>query len=313
MKVSAGSYTATVPLVTIDHVSTKSDGESFNRIVYHQAENYPLFLFKADGSNEVVSVKAAVKISNQIQSGAAGAALQVAQNAIKYVAPQSAVLTTLSQQSADNKANAIDAAVNKLFAASVDEEQWSDSDIRMWQSGVSIIFQIPASEGSLEPDPAPVGTWTVQFAKPRPSIFYDVDVCPSTDKSAVGLRCESSFDKAAAVAESKAQPTDVLQFQLLDNGNSLGTIEAYIKKQDWYTAAITAFAGTPKGTDGAKFCRSIKSSMASLNLNTVDQGIIAHAAVAAMSIPDAGYKLLKVEKQCACVYGQCPAFTDVGS
>ena len=312
VKLSAGSYTATVPLVSIDHVSTKSDGEVFNRIVYHQAENYPLFLFKGDGSNEIVSLKAAVKISNQIQSGAAGAALQVAQTAIKYVAPQATVLTTLSQKSADDKANALDSAVDKLFAASVDEEQWSDSDIRVWQSGVAITFRIPISDSSLDPNPIPVGTWIVHFAAPRPSIFLDVDLCPG-NTAAADDRCAATMQGAAEIAEQKAQPTDVLQFQLLDNGNSLGTVEAYIKKQDWYTNGIKQFAGKPTQPQAADFCRSLKNSMAALNLNSVDQGIIAHAAVAAMSIPDPGFQLLKKESQCGCKFGKCPALPDVGS
>jgi hypothetical protein len=313
VKVSAGSYTATVPLVSIDHVSTKSDGEVFNRILYQQAENYPLFLVKGDGSNEIVSLKATVKISDQIQSGVAGAALQVAQTAIKNVAPQTAVLTALSQKGADNKANALDAAVDKLFAASVDEEQWSDGDIRAWKEGVTITFRIPTSDGSLEPNPIPVGTWTVHFAPPRPSIFLDVDLCPKSHSAAVGDRCASSMQAAAEAAEQEAQPTDVLQFQLLDSGNSLGTVETYIKKQDWYTNGIRQFAGKPTQPQAADFCRSLKSSVAALNLNSVDQGIIAHAAVAAMSIPDPGYQLLRKESQCACKYSKCAALPDVGS
>ncbi len=101
IKVSAGTYTATVPLVTIDHISTKSDGESFSRIIYHQAENYPLFLFKRDGSNGIVSVKSTVKISDQVQSGIAGAALEVAQSVLRQVAPTASVLTTLTAQNAE--------------------------------------------------------------------------------------------------------------------------------------------------------------------------------------------------------------------
>jgi hypothetical protein len=312
IKVSAGAYTATVPLVTIDHVSTKTDGESFTRIVYHQAENYPLFLIKRDGSNGIISIKATVKISNQVSSGAAGAALEIAQSVIKEVAPQSTVLTTLTQQSATNKANAIDTAVNKLFASSVDEEQWTDSDVRLWKNGVSIKFAIPSVEGVWDGEHSgslnTLGTWTVHFANPRPSIFSDIDICAESEAKLAkqqksDIRCRLSFDEAAAEVEAEIHPTDVLAFKLIDGGNELGSIDAFIKKQDWYTTAIKAFSSTtpaPSASTATDFCRSIKSSMASLNLNYIDQGIIAHSAVAAMAIPDAGYALLKDEPECQC-------------
>ncbi len=216
----------------------------------------------------------------------------------------------------NNKANAIDTAVNKLFAASVDEEQWSDSDVRLWNTGVSITFKIPPSDGKLQEKQGsstlhPVGTWIIRFASPRPSVFANIDIC--TDGGAAQKACKTSFDDAAKAAEAAIQPADVLEFKLSDNGNDLGTVEAYIKKQEWYTTALKAFSGTPKAPDAALFCRSLKDSVASLDLNSVDQGIIAYAAVAGLSIPDAGYKLLKAEKLCQCSYNSCPALPDTGS
>lgn len=284
IKVSAGAFTATIPLVSIDHVSTKSDGESFTRIIYHQAENYPLFLVRRDGSNDVIAVRTTVKISDQVQSGAAGAALQVAQNVARTVAPQATVVTTLSAQSTKNVATAIDDAVNKLFAASVDEEQWTDNDVRFWGSGIQIDFYIPGTEGKLQSTPVKVGTWTLRFANPRPSVFSDIEVC-SGDAT---TRCKADFKAAAQAAQAEVSPTDVLQFELTNSTGDLGTVSAYLKKQDWYTTALQAFSGTPTAADAVKFCQSIKSTISGIGLNSVDQGIVANAVVKGLPLPAAG-------------------------
>lgn len=305
VKVSAGSFTATVPLVTIDHASNKSDGESFSRIVYHQAENFPLFLVKRDGSNGIISVRAAVKVSDLVQSGAAGAALQVAQTVARTVAPTTSVLTTLTTQDANNVAAALDAAVNKLFSASVDEEQWTDSDIRLWGDGAAVKFFIPRSEGDLTGPQWTVGVWTVTFANPRPSAFSDIEVCFDADHVGPN-RCRPSFKAAAVAAEAEVGAADVLAFRLTNTAGGLGTVESFIKNQDWYTSALKAFAAQPTDDDAVAFCRAIKTSVAGLDLNDVDQGLVAHAVVTGMPLPAAARVHLQSERgaqACACRYG----------
>lgn len=66
-KVTVGSFTATVPLVTVDHISNRTDGEAFIRTVHHSAQNYPLFLIKGDGSNGVVTLQFEVKATDETQ------------------------------------------------------------------------------------------------------------------------------------------------------------------------------------------------------------------------------------------------------
>jgi hypothetical protein len=315
-KIAIGSFQATVPLATIDHVSTKTEGENFSRVVYHQVENYPLFLVKSDGSNGIVSVKSAVKMNSQVQSGLAGAALEVAQGVAREVAPQSAVLTTLTAQSSKNVATAIDSAVNKLFASTLDEEQWSDSDIRFWQKGVTITFRIPKKEGHvdgrghLEDWTDTVGTWTVKFANARPSIFSDIEVCPtSPDNSAAAvetLRCRPSYAEAAKAVEQAVQPSDVLTFNLSNSTAGIGTVGAYIKQQSWYLTAVKAFAGAPTAPQAADFCRSIKSSMASLDLNAIDQSIIAFAQASVMEVSGGDAQLLSKQPDCQMFNGAYP-------
>ncbi len=306
--ITVGAFAATVPLVTIDHVSNATDGESFTRVVGHELEKFPLFLIKGDSSNAIASVQFAVKGSEGVQSNSASVALQVAQSVIKNVAPQSAVLTTLTEQSAKNVATSIDSTVNQLFSKKLDEEQWLENDVRRWNEGVSVTLKIPLDEGewhevNVKEKSLVVGTWVVSFDLPRPSIFSDRQICYGTpgdrvpaaqeDSSGSGAQstnrqmCFPSYKAAALQAETDAdaRPHSVLAFQLVNGSQSLGTVEAYLKQQSWWSAAMKTFAKSPTKDDVVDFCRNIKTSIVSLNLNTVDAAIVVNAVRNASILP----------------------------
>jgi hypothetical protein len=304
IKVSVSSFTATVPIATIDHISNASDGENFARIVYHRAEDFPLFLVKRDGTNDIVSIRSSVRVSDQLQSGAAGTALSVTQGAIRLVAPQSAVLTTLTQQSSKDKATALDAAINKLFSTTLDEEQWADNHILFWGKGASIAFSIPYPEGNLI-KPAPMGKWTVVFESPRPSIFSDIFICESEEQVKSKKRCEVTFKAAAMLAEAEVKSADVLAFKLAEGVTELGTVDAYVKKQDWYISGVKAFASTPKESDVVSFCASARNAIASLDLNSEDQGIIAQVLASTLATTSEAKKVVSGVPGCKCDFGQC--------
>ncbi len=295
VKVTVGSFAATVPLVTLGHVSNATDGEGFVRTVYYQAENFPLFLVKADGSNSVVSGQFSVKASDQYQSGA-GAIIQTAQTVIKAVAPQSAVVTTLSAQATKDAATAIDGAINKLLARSIDEEPWIDNDIRRWGAGVSVTFSIPFQEGAWDQAYGHVGTWTITFDYPRPSIFSDVQICPVKEQTT----CKANFTAAAMQAQTDTakRPEQVLAFQLLNGAQTLGTVEAYLKQQDFWTTAQKAFQAKEgvKADDVSQFCRSIRNSMATLNLNYIDSGIVVVSVRKSSALTSAVADLMEKDK-----------------
>ena len=149
-KVTVGSFTATVPLVSVDHISNRTDGEVFLRTVHHSAQNYPLFLINGSGSNGVVSLQFAVKSTDETQSSLAGTLVQVAQSVAKAVSPQSHVLTTLTEQSTKDVAAALDKALSQVLAKSVDEQQWVEKDVRTWGLyGATVRFKMPAEQGIL--------------------------------------------------------------------------------------------------------------------------------------------------------------------
>lgn len=293
-KIGVGSFAATVPLVTIDHISNKTTGESFSRVIYHQAKNYPLFLVRRDGSNSIVSAQFIVKANDQSQFDAAGPALRLIQNVATLVAPPAAVLTTLTAQSTKNVAIALDQSIGQLFTTTIDEEQWVDDDIHTWGQRVSVTFKIPEgdSDWTATPDRT-IGTWHVGFDFPRPSIFSDYQICPARTKLP-HERCMSTFAKAAAAVTAKVNngqvsPEQVLSFHLLGNQPNVDTIKKYLLQQDWYQKEYSALSSA-KDKPGdlskavASFCRSIKETIVELGLNSLDAGIVVFSASKALDL-----------------------------
>jgi hypothetical protein len=305
--VTVGTYQATVPLVTIDHVSNRTDGERFQRVVAHTVQNFPLMLIKGDGSNAIATVRVVVKASDQTQSSVAAAAIQAAEGVAKAVSPESAVVTTLSAQSSKDKANALDAAINTLMSKQLDEEQLIDNDVRRWAEGARVEFHIPPPDNETtwndSSNFATVGIWNITFEDPRPSIFADVQLChtpatneplavpavpavpaaPANPKAGLGY-CRSSVAEAAdqAQKDAAARAEQVLAYNLVNGTQSLGSVNSYLKQQAWWETSMKTFNGLAKGTapkadDVSSFCRSIKDTVASIGLNAVDGGIIVAA------------------------------------
>jgi hypothetical protein len=301
-KITDGSFVATVPLMTIDHVSTSSDGEGFIRIIDHQAENYPLFLLKQDGSNSKVTAQFALKGTSQYQGPISGS-VAAAQDIVKLVAPHSAVVTTLTQQGLKDTSAALDTVIAKLLATSIDEEHWIDDDVGVMgcSTGIAITLKIPDAdhEGKWNTAAARlVGTWYVSFAPPRPSIFSDIEVCTASTPS---RRCAPTFAAAAELAEKEtvSAPEEVLQFQLIANAQSLGTISSFLKQQSWYSTAQKQLGVTRvKKDDVSQFCRSIKEAIVGLDLNRIDAGIVAKAMQSEIWISKDAQTAMGSTKEC---------------
>jgi hypothetical protein len=307
VKISIGDFSATVPLATVDHVSNRTDGEGFSRIVYHQAMRFPLFLVKGDGSNDVVSTQFMVKGSDQYQSSVAATALQVAQEVTSTVAPQAGVLTALSAQSNKDLASALDKTVSQLFGTSIDEEQWVDKPTTLWGDGVVASFSIPATEGDWDNESQyrTIGSWTVTFDYPRPSIFADAQICDGPPRSPADQpsRCFPSFDRAARFAErsATARPGEVLSFALVSGTKAVGTVGAYLAQQDWWANSLKTFpsGAAPKREDVVQFCRLIKDTIASLGLNYIDAGIVVVSVQKAGILPLKTAAAMQSDSECA--------------
>jgi hypothetical protein len=315
-----GAYKATVPLVTIDHVSDRNSGEKFQRVVAHTVQNFPLVLIKGDGSNAVATVKFVVKASDDPQSNVAALAIQAAEGVAKAVAPESTVVTTLSSQASRDKATALDNAINTLMSKQLDEEQLIDNDVRRWGRGVLISFRIPPpnseSSWSHSENFRTVGSWRVQFEDPRPSIFSDIQICfkhvddasdttQPSNKKVDQAYCRSTVADASDAAQKDAagRPEQVLAFSLVNGSQNLGSVLTYLKQQSFWDASNKTFNAlrgeeAPKSDDVSSFCRSVKSTLANIGLNAVDGGIVTAAVRERAQLSAAVTKAMKANDDC---------------
>jgi len=293
-KVTAGSggglYKATVPLMTITHQSNWSVGEQFTRVVYHSVNAFPLFLINRNGTAVSSTVEFNLRGADEYSSRVAGAALQIAVGVAQTMAAQPSVITSLTSQAAKNKADALDKAVGQVFSKGIDEQHWTDRDMREWRPGAKkgavIQLRIPQREGTFnvvnEKETYLVGNWILTFDYPRPSIFVDWYVC----KKESGIRCQESFDKALPVIHKDLRAPSVLSYSLIDSiggAKAIGTIGAYIQQQPWFTTAQAEMIASgdlndPKSQSAATgFCRNIRNLVTSLNLNDTDADIVVWA------------------------------------
>jgi hypothetical protein len=308
--ISVGSFEATVPLMTIDHASNRSDGEKFSRLVVHTAQKFPLFLVKGDGSNSIANVRFVVKASDQTDSRAAAAAIQTAEAVAKVLAPEASVLTTLNAQRTRDKADALDRAINAVLAKQLNEEQWFENDVRRWGKGVRITLRIPGPQSEKDWGDSsqfvPVGAWNVVFEHPRPSIFADDEICVSQAGAGEPQRsCHADFATAARTAQTvtAARPQQVLAFNLTASNQPAGTIGSYLRQQEWWQESFKTFAApdkaAPNAADVSNFCQSIKQTVVGLGLNAVDAGIVAVSVRQAAQVPAAVAAQMQKESSCA--------------
>lgn len=293
-KVSAGQFEATVPLVAIEHVSN-SQGEQWNRFVLHHARNFPLFLVPSTGQ-VIPSASLVLKGTNKYQSQAAARGVQIALNVARAVAPEASVITTLTQQATKNKAEAIDKVVSDLYGTGITETHWSDLDLRQWREGqgADITLMMPLGEGNWEGSAGLLGTWTITFDLPRPSIFVDWFIC------AEGKRCSDSREKALKEVYSTVQADTVLGFRLFNRNAENQTLGQWLGQRGWFSTALVDLGAAGADGGASTFCRAIRAEISELGLNSVDAGIVVWATYKAMpSLKGAALERMRNSADCA--------------
>jgi hypothetical protein len=280
VKVDVGQYQGTIPLATVSN-SRGKEGISALRDLTHEAGDFPWFLVKPGARPTVVFQLSG---SQTLQSGAAGGALKVALAAIKAVAPEADVVTTLSASSVKAKAEAVDTAISKLFSSAISEGHRADTSFDKWTptGGFYLSLRIPAKEGDWNGVLQSVGGWRVNMDSPRASIFSDIYLCKTS-----ATRCDTDLKKAADKVYDEVQASDVLGFPLLGGKDGAVTVKTFLLKLDAYGKALTAFSGVPKNDTsvGDGFCKSVRSAVGESGLNHVDADIIVWAAIRGLQFP----------------------------
>jgi len=200
-----------------------------------------------------------------------------------------AVVTQLTKESAKTAAAQVDAALSRLLTSSVTERTNSDRPLRNWPaqsfitpSGLQIVLKMPEDEHWDEASPKEVGRWTITFDAPRPSIFSDWSVCKTATQKP---RCSAMVAEARLKVTEEVRPAEILNFELINGAQKLGTIRAYLAQQEWFTTAITAFANPNVGADTASlFCRRVVNEITGLDLSEFDAKLVLWAAYKAMPV-----------------------------
>lgn len=194
---SAGNYKSTIPLTSIENISTWSEGNSWLRNITFSNTHEPLFLVP----NGIASASTTFRLQS-IEENApqSGAILDLAVNAIGLVAPTAGILTSINENDFKAKAAAIDSTLKGVFSKNLTEDvtfsinlsNWSDE--RKYRASLVLPYQ---GEDWDSVNKGIVGVWEISAEAPKPSIFYDIHVCPE-DKP-TGKTCKSTVD--AAVSE----------------------------------------------------------------------------------------------------------------
>lgn len=288
VKVTAGAFEATVPLATVS-LQSGAKGEKWARTIRHDRQSFPLFLVPSSGSAATPTLGFAVSGDRSYESRAAAAALQVALGIAKLADPDAPVVTTLTEKKSREQARAVDDAISQLFSSGLSEEHWTDRDLRLWSvqdgrpRGAKVTFRIPTDSNDWNASTAKVGTWTVTFDFPRPSVFSDWRIC-----GPVGLpRCAASRAEAEANALRELDPSQVLNYSIAPGEQGLGSLRAFIAQKDWYTAAQVGLATPGKQAGAAStLCRTLANEVTRLGLNGLDAAIVVWAVAEAMPLPE---------------------------
>lgn len=291
VRLGVGAYEQTVPLVTVGH-SSNSSGEKWVRAIQHDVRAFPLFLVKGDGTASMPRVQYTVKASNTYAARGAAAALGVAVQVARALVVEPAVMTRLTSEAMRSEAQALDQAISQLFSSALTEEHGSHRDLSRVMpaangraSGARIELWIPVGE-DWDASRRQVGLWRITFEAPRPSIFVDWRICQPSQ-----TRCTGTAEQARAAVVRDIAAAEVLNYKLMPANGDLGTIRAYLGSQDWYNAALTAFATQ---TDRAltqsatAFCRRVVAEITGLDLSDFDGAAVLWAVYRGMpaAFPD---------------------------
>ena len=290
VKMKIGPFEATAPLVTLSHQSD-SNGEQWSRSISQRLGNFPLFLVKSDGEASVPTFQIKLAGSKNYNSNMVGKSLDLLVAGLREVAPDAGVLTSLTAESSKNRSKAIDTAIGQLFSNGMSEEHVIHRDFLQWNrsGGVVVSLSLPSSETKdWEAGLAPVGSWTITFEAPRPSIFSDWKICPAN----AAIRCAATRKLALAAVYDDLSSSQVLNYSLLAENRELATMDNLVTRNAWYVAAVGAYENDlvkdAAVADGV--CTGIQAIVVQLGLNNDDADIVTWAFIRGKPAPPKMHK-----------------------
>lgn len=273
-----GRFKDVTPLIYRRYESSRKAGENFTRELTFDEQEYPLFLVTGDPTSQIARFTFDARFDRKPSTDAAQLSLGFLSAALKAVSPGSAVVTSLTSESADKVAAKVDESVGKFFAQSVSEKSRFDIDLYDFKPMVVTVYGSTTEDTSFRKPDLILGQWLITFAPARPSIFSSVECVPDQNTGA----CDAAR-KSAAFTDAVARPNAVLAFALIDKVGSSGTVLSYLKQQEWWASDL---AELPTNNKHAAFCRKIRGTMGEIGLSDIDGRIIANAVAQSGVVSD---------------------------
>lgn len=274
-----GRFKEVTPLIFRRYESARGKGENFTREFTFDDLQFPLFLVTGDPTSQIAKFVLDIKFNKQPTTDAAGLSVDFLSAALKAISPTSAVVTSLTSDSAEKVATKIDEGIGKFFSESASEKSRFDIDLYNLIPKTLIVSAGRTEDTTLNSPKYVIGKWEISFAPARPSIFSSIE-CDDATKEA----CHQD-SKKAAFDDAIKRPNAVLAFTLIDKIGNLGTVIGYLKQQDWWASDLVALS-QPKPQYGL-FCRKIRGAMAEIGLSDVDGKIIAYSVSQSGNVTDA--------------------------
>ncbi len=284
-----GTLKTVAPLVSLSRISN-SDGESWTRELVLEKKATPHFLVKDDGSNSSVSVVFEAKASDNYASRGLAVGVSALSKLASTAGVNPPLITALNKDSVRNLATELDSAISRLLATSITEKVEADRSLIGWGTekgkGLSLSFRVPKDlEGTdmREDNLRTVGTWHVYFEPPRPSIFVDQVICPTT--TSIGCLIEENVDTAVG---QKANLASVLSYPVGGSGDIQRTVKSHMRQTEWWATTMRDWAAatpTLRTQVITGFCKQVVSEASELGFSGVDARLILAAIIELVPLP----------------------------
>ena len=265
--------TASLPLFSISHDSSRGGGEVFVTSYTSSHVEEPLFRI---GPNTTLTIRLNAKVSDHHKTSLTADLIRAVETAVNIAAPTSTILTSLSKTDVANASTAIDSVIGGLSSQDLTEAVELGRLMDTWREGAEVEVEAKVPSGlirvegdrSTAGDDALVGSWSIRISCPRPSIFDPRDLCAH----GVG----APFDTAALPGLKKlilasASPSQILQTHL----SSQVTIEAFVQSQSWYSTFLQRTHKVAKDTHD--LCASALTSLYAVGLSDFDAALVLRA------------------------------------
>lgn len=268
----------TAALLTVNHASNSEEGEKFFTAVSQSLRPAPYFRVSAD---DIVSVTFELKMSEDVSSQAISVGIDSIRTIAGLVAPQSTIVTRLTNDKINNVASKADETLNKLFARSITEHLVVEAPVSKWHlgKGFEVALKLPRFSGRdiFGKPHKDVGVWAVRLAPPRYSMFSDVVFCAEGERGTAD--CPSGTNgpqNGLPAAYAALRPSAVLNFGVGENT----TLLDHLIKQKTFIESVTIL-NKDAPQQGARptagyerraqlFCKDIVQALYDLGLNQTD-------------------------------------------